>query len=384
VRGAIRRARPAIISLSEKIHGHPELGYQEVQASAWVADMLSEYGYAVERPYAGMPTALRAVFPGVPERPTIALLAEYDALPDIGHGCGHNLIAAVAVGAAVGLAAVAGQLDGRVIVLGTPAEEGGVEGAGGKVVLLERGAFTAVDAALLLHPSSRTVVASPSRSREALEVSFRGKAAHASLAAEAGASALEALILTFNGLNALRLRLGPSGQVHGIITHGGTHPGTIPHRAAARFYIRSPDAVGVEYAANRLRDLSEAAARATGTSVSFRQFSHSYHEMRPNPVLAQLVEANLMAAGLKPEPAGGGGGSTDMGNVSKAVPALHAYFAVGDAQVATHTSDFALLAGSPAARRPLIQAARAVALTCLDLLVCPEHLQRAQMAHRTP
>ena len=381
---AIRRARSAIIALSERIHGHPELGYQEVKASAWVAEVLSEFGYAVDRPYAGMPTALRAVFPGVPERPAIALLAEYDALPDIGHGCGHNLIAAVAVGAAVGLAAVAGQLAGRVIVLGTPAEEGGVEGAGGKVVLLERGAFACVDAALLLHPSSRTVVASPSHGREALEVSFRGKAALAALAAGDGASALEALILTFNGLNALRLRSGPSVQIHGIITHGGTHPGTIPHRAVARLYIRSPDAAGLEYASTRLRDLARAAARATGTSVCFRRFSHSYHEMRPNPVLARLMGANLQVSGLKPEPAGGGGGSTDMGNVSKVVPALHAYFAVGDLPVATHTSDFATLAGSPAARRPLIKAARAVALTCLDLLLCPEHLGRARLAHRAP
>ena len=381
---AIHRARSVIIALSERIHGHPELGYQEVMASAWVAEVLSEYGYVVDRPYAGMATALRAVFPGAPERPTIALLAEYDALPDIGHGCGHNLIAAVAVGAAVGLAAVARQLAGRVIILGTPAEEGGVEGAGGKVVLLERGAFSGVDAALLLHPSSRTVVTSPSRSREALEISFRGRAAHASLAAEAGASALEALILTFNGVNALRLQFGPSVHVHGIITHGGTHPGTIPHRAVARFYLRSPDTTGLEYAGTRLRDCARAAAQTTGTSVCFRQFSRRYHEMRPNPALAHLLETNLQRCGLKPERVGGGGGSTDMGNVSEVLPAVHAYFAVGDRHVSTHTAEFAMLAGSLAARRPLIKAARAVALTCLDLLVYPEHLRRARLAHSAP
>ncbi len=381
---AIRRARTAIIALSERIHGAPELGYEEVKASAWLAEALNEHGYAVELPYAGMPTAFRAAFPGVPERPAIGLLAEYDALPDIGHGCGHNLIAAVSVGAAVGLAAVARQLDGRVIVLGTPAEEGGVEGAGGKVVLLERGAFSDVDAALLLHPSSRTVVAAPSSSREALEICFRGRAAHASLAAEAGASALEALILTFNGVNALRLQFGPSVHIHGIITQGGTHPGTIPHRAVARFYVRSPDAVGLEYAGTRLRELARAAAGATGTNVQFRQFSHTYHAMRPNPVLARLMEANLQCCGLKPEPAGGGAGSTDMGNVSRMLPSLHAYFAVGDRQVATHTSEFTAVAGSPAARRSLINAARAVALTCVDLLVHPGHLERARLAHRVP
>jgi len=380
---AIDGARSDIVALSRHIHAHPELGYQERVAASAVAQMLRKHGYRVTMPLAGLPTALRAELPGAPQRPTIALLAEYDALPGLGHACGHNLIAAAAVGVALGMAAAAAEIPGRVVVIGTPAEEGGVDGAGGKVLLLERGVFRDVDAALLAHPSSRTVVASRSTAREALEVAFEGRAAHPVLSPGAGRSALDALLLTFNAVNALRGRLEDGVQCHGVITSGGTTPDVVPDHAVARFYVRAPTAELLSGAVERVRRCIEAAAQATDTRATVRPFSHTYLDLRPNPVLADLVQHSFERWGMRPEPAAhAAAGSTDMGNVSHALPSLHPYFAAGTEPHPTHTAAFARLAGSAAAHRSLLVAVKALATACLELLVEPEALCRAWRAFR--
>lgn len=353
--------------LALRIHAHPEVGYEEHQAAAWLAEMLERGGFRVERGTAGISTAFRAVHPAAAPGPRVTLLAEYDALPELGHACGHNLIAAIAVGAALGLAPFKADLPGTLLVLGTPAEEGG----GGKIRLIKAGLFRDVDAAMMVHPADQTLVDRGSLAITEVEVAFHGRAAHASSQPDQGINALDAVIQTFVGLNALRQHIRDGSRLHGIITHGGVKPNIVPEYAAARFYVRAPDNGYRDELVEKLRRCAEGAALATGARLEFRLVGHAYKAIRPNRALAQRFAHHIAALGFPVEEPRGGLGSTDMGDVSWEVPAIHPYIRIGPGTIPGHSRAFCEAARAEPARAALIAAAKALAAVCLDLWTTP-------------
>lgn len=364
-----------IVGWSREIHAHPELGHQEHMASGLLAGVLEAHGFSVERGTAGLPTAFRAVSPPGGRRPAVAFLAEYDALPELGHACGHNIIGAASAAAGIVLSQVWAGPEGSVIVLGTPAEE--TDGA--KVVMLERGVFQDIDAALMIHPGSRNTVSNSSLAIDAVEMTFTGRPAHAAGAPHEGINALDACILTFNGVNALRQHLRDDVRIHGIIVEGGVAPNIIPERAVARFYIRAARRDYLDQVVERVKNCARGGALALGAQVSFRNFEVSNDDIRPNAALAAAFRNNLRTLGLKHiESPGTTFGSTDIGNVSHAVPTIHPTLAIGPETVVAHTPAFAQAAASEDGDRALILGAKALAMTGYDLLADAELLRRVR------
>ncbi len=353
--------------LALRIHAHPEVGFEEHQAAAWLSEALAKGGFRVERGVGGLPTAFRAVHPASSPGPRVALLAEYDALPELGHACGHNLIAAIAVGAALGLAPAKKDLPGTLVVLGTPAEEGG----GGKVKLIEAGLFRDLDAAMMVHPADQTLVERGSLAITEVEIAFHGRAAHASSEPDKGVNALDAVIQTFIGLNALRQHIRDGSRIHGIITHGGVKPNIVPEHAAARFYVRSADNAYRDELVEKLRRCAEGAARATGARLEFRLVGHAYKAIRPNRALARRFALHIEELGYPVEEPKGGLGSTDMGDVSWEVPAIHPYIRIGPGEIPGHSREFGQAARGEPARRALVSAAKALAAVCAELWTDP-------------
>lgn len=373
----IDREREALVALSLALHADPETAYQEHRASERVSAFLRERGFAVERPYGGLATAFRAEASGAREGPTIAILAEYDALPDIGHACGHNLIAMMGAAAAVGASEVLGGLAGRVAAIGTPAEEGG----GGKVALVRSGAFEGVAAAMMAHPSSRTLPGRTSLASNRVELEFRGKASHAAAQPDRGINALDGLIQTFNAVNAMRQQLRPDARVHGIITSGGSAANIIPEYAAGKFSVRARDRVYQQEVLRRFIACAEGAAAATGTAVTVNVDENSgYENMVPSTPLAERWAEHVSALGIEVLRAAEDErmGSTDMGNVSQIVPAVHPYIAIAPEGTPGHSTAFRDAAATPEAHASAIAAAKALALVAADLLAEPALLARAQ------
>ena len=375
---AIENAKQDLFDLSKDVHAHPELNYQEYYSSNALAGFLEQNNLQVERGIGGVETAFKATIPGGGGAgPTIAVLAEYDALPEIGHGCGHNLIAMAAMGAALGLQANAPNLPGRVEIIGTPAEEGG----GGKIRLLEAGVFDAVDATLSSHPfSNRTIIPAVSPKGESWSLAmvgyrymYHGRAAHAAAAPEAGINALNAVIHLFTGIDALRQHLRDDVRIHGVITDGGTAPNVVPQFAAANFMLRSRDGkyLSDEVVGKVLR-VAEGAASMTGARLEVEEFYPFYENVQPNVTLAQAMAANAQALGIRlddPIPGrAGSGASTDFGNVSQVMPAFELRYAVSETPVASHTSDMCATAITDLALSNALQVAKALSLTAADLL----------------
>ncbi len=349
--------------LALRIHSHPELGYEEERAAGWIAEALEAGGFHVEPGVGGIPTALRAVHPAHAPGPCLGVLAEYDALPGLGHACGHNIIAASAVGAALGLAPFKEELPGTLVLLGTPAEEGG----GGKVRMIEAGLFNDLDTAFMVHPASATRVGRGSLAISELELVFHGRAAHASSQPEKGINALDAVIQTFVGLNALRQHIADGARVHGIITDGGEKPNIVPERAAARFYVRAQENDYRDELVDKLRRCAEGAALATGASLSFQKVGHEYKAMRPDPKLVEGFRRQLAQLGVPEDEPTGGMGSTDMGDVSWVVPAIHPYIRITEHDIPAHSREFAEASRSEGARQGMLVAAKAMAGLALDL-----------------
>lgn len=362
-----------IVSLSRAIHGKPELGMREYYASQLLGDFLERQGFEVIRGFCGIPTAFFARFKSG-EGPVIAFLAEYDALPELGHACGHNLIGSASVGAAVAVSRVLSQLKGTVVVMGTPAEETN----GAKVLMVEAGAFTGIDAAMMFHPGDSNAVEISSLAMEALEFTFWGKAVHAAACPQLGINALEALILFFNGVNSLRQHLRDDVFIHGIIVDGGNSPNVIPERASAQFYIRARQQEQLEMARERVKTCAEGAASMIGARVEWRNFEFSYQSMISNPTLAGLFRENLKLLGVRdlsgPREAMG---SIDMGNVSQVVPSLHPYLALNGKYV-PHSREFANVAGSEIGETVMMTAVKAMACTAIDLYTQPELVGKAR------
>jgi amidohydrolase len=374
---AIDQHSGGLIELSLRIHKNPELGYQERQASTWLATFLEGAGFHVERAYRGVETAFRGDATGKGAGPTVAILSEYDALPDIGHACGHNLIAIMGVGAAVGVRAALDQVPGRLAAIGTPAEEGG----GGKVALLRAGGFDDVDVAMMIHPSSRTLAGRTSLASNRVDLEFTGRAAHAAAQPDRGISALEGVIQTFNAVNAMRLMLRPDARVHGIITSGGSAANIIPEYAAAKFSVRALDRLYQQEVLKRFIACAEGAATATGTTLKVTVHENSgYENMVPSTPLAERWSAHATDLGIAVMASAPDErmGSTDMGNISQVIPAIHPYIAIAPEGTPGHSTVFRDAAATPEALENALKAAKAMALTAIDVLAERELLEGAR------
>jgi len=375
---AVDRLADDLERLSRRIHDNPELGYQEVKAAAWLAEFLGAQGFKVERGVAGVDTAFRATLDGG-EGATVAILCEYDALPAIGHACGHNVIAAAGAGAGAGLAAVRDRLPrGRVLVIGTPAEEGG----GGKIRLIRGGVFAGVDAAMMCHGWDRWVAHQDLLGIVRVGFEFTGKAAHASADPWEGINALDAVIQTFNNVSMLRQQVRPEARIHGIVTSGGAAPNIIPESAAATFYVRAASLDYMWALQKRVIACAEGAARATGCALKVTERDDAYEPMRRNAALLEAWRGNLRRLGVTeaPEPKDRLG-SSDVGNVSQVVPTIQPLMKIAPDGTPIHSRAFEAAAVSPLAREGMVTAAKAMALTALDLLADPALVARAKQEH---
>jgi amidohydrolase len=374
---ALDSAADGLIELSRFIHMHPEIALQEVQSSAACADFLERRGFAVERGVAGLPTAFRADF-GNGSGPTIAYLAEYDALPGVGHGCGHNLIAIAGIGAGVGLSAAIGELTGRVTIFGTPAEEA----VGGKAIMTNAGVFDGIAAAMGAHPgTSEAFCPSVEGSGKSLacrmiRIEFHGKPAHAAADPYNGINALNAVIEVFNGINALRQQMKADGRIHGVITHGGDVANVIPHFAAAELFIRGATLAYMNELTEMVRKIAEGAALITGARLEFSMPELPNYDMITNYTLAKRLKRNLDAVGLvmleaKPKD---GSASSDWGNVSYVIPSVETSYPILDRVCTWHSQEVVEAAVSELGFANTLLVAKAMALTGLELLTEPETL----------
>lgn len=353
--------------LAMKMYDSPEIGFEEVKAAAWLTEALEVGGFRVERGIADLPTAFRAVHPDEKEGPSIAIITEYDALPGLGHACGHNLVATATVGAALGLGAFKADLPGRLIVLGAPAEEEG----GGKVLLVRAGYLKDVDAVLKVHPTSTNAVGRGSIGRTELLIGFHGRASHASTGPDKGLNALDAVVQFFVALGLLRQQIREGCRIHGIITSGGSKPNIIPEFAECRFYVRDADNAYREEVVEKLRHIAEGAALATGCRADFRRVGIDYKSMLPNQTMANAMKRYFDLFGYEIEDRGLGMASSDMGDVSWKAPTIHANYRITKERAANHTREFAEDVKSDLARKGTLFAAKAMAGTAIDLWLDP-------------
>ena len=375
---AIDALRGELVAASHAIHAHPELAFEEKFAAALLTKTVEGHGLAVQRGAYGVETAYAAEF-GPKGAPVMSLLSEYDALPGIGHACGHNVIATAGLGAALGLSKLGTKLTGRVRYMGTPAEERG----GGKEFMAQGGAFEGVDASMMVHPAGFDMVTMPCIALSEVEVVYHGRAAHASAMAFRGLNALDALVSAYQSIAQLRQHIQQTERIHGIIVEGGLAPNIVPERAAGRFYVRARDGVELAALKKRVQACFEAGALATGTRLEATWGKVDCLDLKTNWPLAGAYEANARALGrelmdpnLLPP---GLAGSTDMGNVSHRVPSIHPMIAVSPPSVVIHNAEFTAYAKSEKADKAVIDGAKALAMTTLDFFAS-ENLRAAAKA----
>jgi len=365
----VDRNRHRLSELARNIHDNPEPGFQEVKASAWLTEFLEENGFSVKRGICRLPTAFRASYGK--GRPTVAFIAEYDALPGVGHACGHNISGTISVGAAVAAKLAVDQYPGSITVIGTPAEEL----YAGKAIMAKRGAFNDLDVAMMVHSGTSNTATTGALACQNLYIEFFGQAAHAAARPEMGINALEAMIQSFNAINSLRQHIRSSARVHGIITDGGQASNVVPDHSAGEFIVRAAEDDYLEEVKHKVLDCFKGAATATGARLQYKWDASRYAPMRNNTVLARLYIDNMQAVGRSVEMTGGSNfGSTDMGNVSQIVPAIHANVAVAPRGTLLHSPEFAAAVTSEAAIDGLCDAAKALAMTAVDLLSSPDTL----------
>ena len=366
VSSAIDEDTEELRKLSGEIWSNPELNFKEYKAHDLLTGFLEKKGFSVERSYTGIETAFRATFGS--GRPNVCVICEYDALPEIGHACGHNLIAEAGVAAGLGLKAALESSNapkGRLTVMGTPAEEG----AGGKEYLIRNGAFEDVDIALMVHPAPYSSTNPLFNDRTQLEITYTGKAAHAAAFPWEGVNALDAAVMAYTSISVLRQQMKPTWRVHGIITRGGTTPPVIPEDVCVKYYVRAPSKKELCVLEEKTVACFEAAAQATGCTVDIVAEGPPYLEVISNENLAKLYTENLEGLGrndvlLSKELTL----STDMGNVSYTVPSIHPMYAVGSGSEVNHTREFTAVANTPEAHAETLVAAKAMAHTCIDAL----------------
>lgn len=347
-----------LYQLAKKIHSCPELGFMERKACHLQAGLLRKWRFRVETPFAGLTTAYKATCGR--GKPTLCFMAEYDALAGLGHGCGHNLICAAALGAGKALAETMKleKITGTVLVMGTPAEET----LGGKVKMIRAGALKGIDAALMVHPSWRTTPDTGSTAAQRVKVRFRGKSAHAAAAPELGKNALDAVMLLFQGINAWRQQLPENSRIHGIVEEGGAAPNIIPDNASCFFYLRSSNDNVLEKMISRFKKMVKGAEQMTDTRAELEFSDTPYQSRRPNRFFNEAFINYAGKLGLKPViPERAGRGSSDFGNVSHLVPGAHVYFGIAKHETAVHSVAFRQVANSEYALRQMLGAAEALA-----------------------
>lgn len=376
--GEIETRRDQLSELSQKIHANPEIAFQEVKAANWLTGYLKENGFTVEKSVCGIATAFRASYGQ--GKPVIAILAEYDALPKLGHACGHNLIATSAVGAGIASKLAIDKFGGRVQVMGTPAEEI----YGGKITMAERGAFDGADAAMMVHPGVRNTATIRSLACQTLDVEFFGKAAHAAARPAEGINALEAMVQSFAAINSLRQHIKDRARIHGIITNGGEAANVVPSHSAGNFIVRAEDDDYLDELKEKVINCFVGAATASGARLEYKWGQVRYAALRNNLTLARLFRQNMRSLGRRiplfdPKSSFG---SSDMGNVSQLVPGIHPSVAIAPVKVLSHSPEFASAAASETGLRGLLDAAKAMAMTTVDLVARPELVDRAKEEFR--
>ncbi len=373
-RQRLEQEREGLIELSHRIHANPELGFHEEKAAAWLAEALSQADFAVERGACELPTAFVARTGSGPLH--VAICAEYDCLPGIGHACGHNIIATAAIGAGIALKDVADGVGLTVSVIGTPAEEGG----GGKVLLLERGAFSGVHAAMMVHPAPADVAEPPIIAVQHFEVRYTGKEAHASSYPEQGINAADALTVAQVAIGLLRQHIRPTDRIHGIITKGGDAPNVVPAHTSARYYVRARTLDQLDEIRAKVNRCFEAGALATGARLEISEVEKPYAHMQHDSEIAAVYRHNAEALGRAFPDFGPAlerwAGSTDMGNVSLAMPAIHPMIGINSLPAVNHQPEFAEHCATPAADQAVFDGALAMAWTAIDIATEPALRER--------
>jgi amidohydrolase len=366
--------RDDLCTLSLKIHDNPELGFHEFQASEWLTQFLKDNGFKIEKGISELPTAFRASYGQ--GRPVIAILAEYDALPELGHACGHNLIAGAAVGAGMAARQAADRFGGTLMVIGTPAEEL----YGGKAIMAEKGAFSDVDIAMMIHPGAHEAAVTEALACQGIQIDFFGKSAHAAARPESGINALEAMVQSFNALNSLRQHIRSKARVHGIITDGGKAANVVPEHSSGLFLVRAAEEAYLEELKKRVLNCFAGAATATGARLEYKWDEVYYAPMLNNLTLGKLFTRNMKSLGRKTrlyDPYKSFG-STDFGNVSQLVPGIHPSVSITGHGVVSHSSQFAEAAGSEKGLDGMMAAAKGMAMTAFDLLADPKQVEKAK------
>lgn len=364
---AVDALRDTLLHVSHEIHANPELAFEERKAARLLVETLESAGLSVEAGAFGLETAFVSDF-GPEGTPCVALLAEYDALPHIGHACGHNLIATASVGAGLALSALGERVPGRVRILGTPAEEHGA----GKELMARNGALEGVDAALMMHPASLNLTTMPCIAMAEVDVVYEGQSAHASAMPERGINALDGLVTAYQAIAALRQHIPAGQRIHGIVTDGGQAPNIVPERAAGRFYVRAANFDELEPLKSRVEGCFRAGAEASGAKVDIQWGAADYRDILFNAPLAETFRANAEGLGREFVPIekipASLAGSTDMGNVSYRVPSIHPMLASAPFHCTIHNAEFEKWAGSETGDAAALDGAKALAMTALDYL----------------
>ena len=362
-----------LIELSEFIYMNPELGHKEYKSSKAHIDILKKYGFKVQESFMGIETAFKAVFKSEKDGPVISYLAEYDALPGIGHGCGHNILGTTSSGAAIALSKLLKDIGGTVIVLGTPAEET----SGEKVSMVNNGVFDHIDIALMAHPDDNHYKSGKSLALDAIEFTYRGKTAHAAASPEKGINALDAAINTFNNINSLRQHIKSDSRIHGIIKNGGVAANIVPELAIAEFYVRSSSKKYLQELSEKVKNCARGASLAAGTTLSIRNYEVSYDNLITNESLSSLYSKNLKILGIDSiHEARKSYGSLDAGNVSQVCPTIHPYFAIAKKSLTSHTTEFAKETLTDFAYDQMKKTIGALALTGADIIMHPLLLKK--------
>lgn len=364
-----------LYDLSDYIFSNPEYCFKEYLACEKMIEYLEEYGFTVEKNAADLETAIKATYDSGKEGYHIGIFGEYDAVPGMGHSCGHNLMAAMALGSGVAIKSVIDEIGGKISVFGTPAEEGG----GGKILMLEKGVFKDLDTAMILHPANETVVNDISYSMTDIVVNFYGKKSHAATFPNEGISALNAVIELFNIINGMRLELMDTGKILGVITKGGENPIYIPDHCQAKFTVRSFDMKVKKQLVERLIETCEYVSKITRTKFEYEFYRLSYEDIRNNEIIEKLLEDNLTTLGenVMPREKELGIGCTDMGNVTHEIPGLQSYIKVAP-DMRGHTIEFEQACGDERGKRALIVGAKALAMTAIDLLIDKENMNNVK------
>lgn len=354
-----------LYEMSDYIHDHPELGNQEYEAVRVLTDFLSEHNFSITCPVAGLDTAFEAVYDSKKPGLSVAYLCEYDALPELGHGCGHNMIGVMSAGAGVLLSKVIDEIGGKIYVFGTPAEETN----GAKVTMTEAGLFNKMDAVMMVHPSGFTTESGTSLAIEALQFDYKGRPAHAAACPEEGINALNAVIQLFNGIDALRQHVTPDVRMHGIITQGGVAANIVPEAATAQFYIRAATKEYLSIVKEKVLNIAQGAALMTGATLEVSNYELSYDDLKTNEVLSNTFNENLRQLGITDiKPHKKGSGSVDIGNISNICPTIHPYIGIADEEITGHSQQMVDATITQLAHERLIIAALALAYTGHDVL----------------